>query len=98
MQSSVSLEAVGALANGVPERGPLWFQLVLLHDRAYMADLVARAEAAGFEALVLTVDAPVHGARDAERRVGFRLPPGIEAVNLAACLRVSHPRARCSSS
>ena len=41
-----------------------------------------RAEAAGFEALVLTVDAPVHGARDRERRAGFRLPAGVSAVNL----------------
>uniref|UniRef100_UPI0035B11BEB alpha-hydroxy acid oxidase n=1 Tax=Piscinibacter sp. TaxID=1903157 RepID=UPI0035B11BEB len=40
-------------------------------------------EAAGYEALVLTVDAPVHGARDRERRAGFALPRGIAAVNLA---------------
>jgi 4-hydroxymandelate oxidase len=83
MQSSVALEEVGTLARSVPERGPLWFQIVLLHDRGFMAELIARAAAAGFEALVLTVDAPVHGARDRERRVGFRLPRGIEAVNLA---------------
>ena len=83
MQSSVTLEEVATLANGLAERGPLWFQLVLLHDRGFMTDLITRAEAAGYEALVLTVDAPVHGARDRERRAGFRLPPGIEAVNLA---------------
>jgi 4-hydroxymandelate oxidase len=44
---------------------------------------VRRAEHAGFEALVLTVDAPAHGARDRERRAGFQLPPGISAVHLA---------------
>ena len=38
---------------------------------------------AGYEALVLTVDAPCNGARDRERRAGFRLPAGISAVNLA---------------
>jgi len=43
---------------------------------------VQRAEAAGYEALVLTVDAPTSGARDRERRAGFRLPPGVRAVNL----------------
>ena len=43
-----------------------------------------RAKAAGFEALVLTVDAPVHGARDRERRAGFRLPHGVSAVNLTS--------------
>lgn len=41
-----------------------------------------RAEAAGFEALVVTVDAPVNGIRNREHRVGFRLPPDIRAVNL----------------
>ena len=44
---------------------------------------LARAEHAGYEALVLTVDAPTHGARDRERRAGFRLPAGVSAVNLA---------------
>jgi 4-hydroxymandelate oxidase len=44
---------------------------------------VQRAEAAGFEALVLTVDAPVQGARDRERRAGFRRPADVTAVNLA---------------
>ena len=61
-----------------------------------------RAEAAGFEALVLTVDAPVHGARDRERRAGFRLPHGVSAVNLTSVRRLSragsHPgKARCST-
>ena len=41
-----------------------------------------RAEAAGFEAIVLTVDAPVQGVRDRERRAGFALPPGVHAVHL----------------
>jgi 4-hydroxymandelate oxidase len=47
-----------------------------------MRALLARVERAGFEALVLTVDAPVHGARDRERRAGFKLPDDIRAVNL----------------
>ncbi len=64
--------------------GPLWFQLYLQPRRDTTLQLLARAEAAGFEAIVLTVDAPVHGARDRERRAGFRLPPGIRAVNLPA--------------
>ena len=44
--------------------------------------LLQRVEAAGYQALVLTVDAPTHGARDRERRAGFRLPAGVSAVNL----------------
>jgi 4-hydroxymandelate oxidase len=83
-QSSVLLEDVARLVLGEPDRGPLWFQLVLSADRGAARELLARVSAAGFEALVLTVDAPVSGSRDRERRAGFRLPAGIAAVNLAA--------------
>lgn len=83
-QASVSLEAVARCVLGDGGRGPLWFQLYWQPDRQSTKKLVARAEAAGFEALVLTVDAPVHGARDRERRAGFQLPPGVGAVNLSA--------------
>ncbi len=82
-QASSPLEDVAATFLSGPERGPLWFQLYLQQDRGFTADLVRRAESAGYEALVLTVDAPVQGARDQERRTGFRLPAGISAVNLA---------------
>ncbi|MFT3663702.1 alpha-hydroxy acid oxidase [Piscinibacter sp.] len=82
-QASVPLEDVARLVLPEATRGPLWFQLYLQGDRGFDLDLVRRAEAAGFEALVLTVDAPMHGARDRERRAGFALPGGIAAVNLA---------------
>jgi 4-hydroxymandelate oxidase len=64
-------------------QGPRWFQLYWQADPAHTRDLVQRAEANGCEALVLTVDAPVHGARDRERRAGFRLPTGVQAAHLA---------------
>ena len=82
-QASVSLEAVAQAVQPDPGRGPLWFQLYLQHDRGFTRTLVQRAESAGYEALVLTVDAPTSGVRDRERRAGFRLPPGIGPVNLA---------------
>jgi 4-hydroxymandelate oxidase len=82
-QASVTLEEVARIALADADRGPLWFQLYLQPDRGVTRALVERAETAGYEALVLTVDAPVSGARDRERRAGFRLPPGIAAVNLA---------------
>ncbi|WP_313351592.1 alpha-hydroxy acid oxidase, partial [Paracoccus sp. (in: a-proteobacteria)] len=44
--------------------------------------LVRRAEAAGYRALVVTVDAPVNGIRNTEVRAGFALPEGLRAVNL----------------
>lgn len=61
---------------------PLWFQLYIQPDRAFTHDLVRRAEQAGYSAIVVTVDAPVSGLRDRERRAGFTLPSGVEAVNL----------------
>jgi 4-hydroxymandelate oxidase len=81
-QSSVSLEQVAQLVVAMPERGPLWFQLHALADRGFMRELVNRAETAGFDALVLTADAPVQGVRDRERRALFCLPAGVSAVNL----------------
>lgn len=66
----------------VPPQAPLWLQLYLQPRRDDTLALVARAEAAGYEALVLTVDAPIQGVRDQERRVGFVLPPDVRAVNL----------------
>jgi len=82
-QASTPLETVAQAISGDAGRGPLWFQLYLQHDRAFNLALIQRAEAAGYEALVLTVDAPVQGVRDRERRAGFKLPAGISAVNLA---------------
>ena len=82
-QASVPLEDVARLALGEAGRGALWFQLYVQHDRGFTCELVRRAEAAGYEALVVTVDAPISGARDRERRAGFQLPPAVRAVNLA---------------
>jgi 4-hydroxymandelate oxidase len=77
-QATLSIEEIAAHA-----QAPLWFQLYLQHDRAFTEALVRRAERAGYRALVVTVDAPVNGARNREQRAGFALPPDIEAVNLA---------------
>ncbi len=81
-QSSVSLETVAAAVRDDPERGPLWFQLYWPHDGGFLRELLGRVENAGFEAIVLTVDAPTRGARDRERRAGFQVPAGLQ-VNLA---------------
>jgi L-lactate dehydrogenase (cytochrome) len=60
-----------------------WFQLYLWRDRAASSDLVARAQAAGYEALVLTVDTPVPGARLRDVRNGLTLPPSLSVRTLA---------------
>lgn len=82
-QSNTPMEEVVPLVLNEAGRGPLWFQLYWQAPREATLALVRRAEACGFEALVLSVDAPVNGVRDTERRQGFRLPPGTHAVHLA---------------
>lgn len=59
-----------------------WFQLYMQPQREATLALVQRAEAAGYDVLVLTVDAPINGVRNREHRAGFQLPAGITAVNL----------------
>ncbi|MDQ0140739.1 alpha-hydroxy acid oxidase [Cupriavidus necator] len=54
--------------------GDLWLQLYVQRDRAIAESMMARARAAGFSALVLTVDTMVHGKRDHDVRNGFRMP------------------------
>ncbi|MGV3569000.1 MAG: alpha-hydroxy acid oxidase [Ramlibacter sp.] len=92
-QASLPLEAVAAAVRADADRGPLWLQLYFLPDRGATLDLVRRAEAAGFEALVVTVDATVRAARPAEQRAGFRLPPGIATVNLPPAAAATSLRA-----
>ena len=73
--SNTSMEDVAA-ARGA-EDAPRWFQLYVFRDRAVTRDLVERAEAAGYSAIVLTVDAPILGRRERDVRNEFELPPGL---------------------
>ncbi|TMR10881.1 aminotransferase class I/II-fold pyridoxal phosphate-dependent enzyme [Nonomuraea turkmeniaca] len=73
------VEELAAGSDGVP----LWLQIYCLRDRPMIENLIERAELAGFEALVLTVDAPRLGRRLRDLRNGFRLPPGIAPANLS---------------
>jgi L-lactate dehydrogenase (cytochrome) len=60
-----------------------WFQLYLWRDRDASLALIDRARAAGFSALMLTVDTPVAGARLRDVRNGFSIPPALTAKTLA---------------
>lgn len=71
-----SLEEVAAAATG-----PLWFQLYVYRDRSVTERLIARAEAAGYKALVVTVDTPRLGRRERDHRNGFGLPRGLGIAN-----------------
>lgn len=61
--------------------GPLWFQLYVHQDRAITRDLVQRAEAAGYQALVLTIDVAEIGRRERDERNRFRLSPDLRVAN-----------------
>jgi 4-hydroxymandelate oxidase len=76
--SSLSLEDVAAAAPDA-ER---WFQLYVIGGVGYSRRLVERAEAAGYRALVVTVDLPVLGRRERDVRSGFKLPtlPHLDAA------------------
>jgi 4-hydroxymandelate oxidase len=93
-QASTLLEDVARAIVNEPGRGPMWMQLYVQHDRGFTRELVQRAEQAGYEALVVTVDAPTSGARDLERRHGFQMPAGIGAVNLAGMSARAQPALR----
>jgi len=75
--ASQRLEDIAAAATG-----PLWLQLYWLRQRQLVAELAGRAAAAGYRALVLTVDTPRVGRRLRDVRNGFALPPGISVANL----------------
>lgn len=93
-QSSETLEAVAQRVVHEADRGPLWFQLYWQAQPELNQQLIRRAENAGYEALVLTVDAPIQGVRDAERRNGFVLPASVRAVNLENASSPSLPALR----
>jgi len=82
--------ALSTLGTTSPERlaadapvGRRWFQLYVWRDRDAVAELVSRATEAGFEALILTVDTPVGGARLRDVRNGFSIPPALTLRTLA---------------
>ena len=87
--STMGTTSVEALAAAAPA-ARRWFQLYLWRDREASAALVERAAAAGYEALVLTVDTPVAGPRLRDVRNGFTIPPALTLRTVANAAR--HPR------
>ena len=82
--STRSIEEVRGVSDG-----RLWFQVYAWRDRGLVAEMVQRAAAARYEALVLTVDTAVHGRRERDVRRGFSLPPTIGARTIVDGAR--HP-------
>jgi 4-hydroxymandelate oxidase len=76
--SSTGMEEVRRAGEGAPQ----WFQLYLQPAPEDTIRLLRRAEAAGFAAIVVTIDAALNGGRTREMRAGFALPQHVKAVNL----------------
>lgn len=75
--SNLAMETVAEVA------GPKWFQLYVHKDRGLTKELVERAKASGYGALVLTVDTPVLGRRWRDIRNSFEIPADKGLGNLA---------------
>ncbi|KFQ85043.1 Hydroxyacid oxidase 2 [Phoenicopterus ruber ruber] len=82
--STCTLEEISAAAPG----GLHWFQLYIHRNRAVSQQLVQRAEALGFQGLVLTADLPYSGKRRDDIRNGFCLPPHMKLKNLEGAFEV----------
>jgi 4-hydroxymandelate oxidase len=81
--ATTSMEDVAAAGSAVADT-PRWFQCYVLRDRALSQHMIERAVAAGYRAVVVTVDAPVAGDRRRDRRHGYQLPTaGLEIANFA---------------
>ncbi|WP_295542658.1 alpha-hydroxy acid oxidase [uncultured Pseudacidovorax sp.] len=70
--SSSATTAIETIADQAPGRH--WFQAYVLRNREFFWQLVQRAEAADYEALVITVDLPVGGKRERDFRNHFSIP------------------------
>lgn len=90
--SNTAVEEVVAAASG-----PVWFQLYVYRDRSATEALVRRVEAAGCQALVLTVDAPLLGRRERDVKNRFALPADLGIENLHAAGYARLPPASADS-
>lgn len=79
--SNYAMETVLEQAAKVNPNALQWFQLYVIRDREVTRNFVKRAERAGFKALVVTVDRPIHGRRLAEIRQNFHLPEYLQFGN-----------------
>lgn len=77
--SSWATSSVEEVASTGP--GIRFFQLYVFKDRNIVAQLVKRAERAGFKAIALTVDTPILGRREADIKNRFVLPPHLTLKN-----------------
>jgi len=70
--ASTTVEDIAASTDG-----PKWFQVYVWKDRKLITDTLARAKAAGFTGIILTVDVPVAGNRERDHANAFTIPPKV---------------------
>ena len=86
--STLATTLPGEVAAAAPD-GRRWFQLYSFRDEAVTKALMDEAVEAGFEAIVVTVDAPRGGRRERDLRTGFKLPEGLGVPSVQAALNSS---------
>jgi len=86
----VAAASASATTKSGTSESPLWYQLYVWKDRGLSRELVQRAKAAGYKAIMVTVDTAVFGRRDRDVRRGFTLPPKIGLETFIDGIR--HPR------
>ena len=84
--STVATQTPDDLAADIGDQG--WFQIYPPRDPAIRDDMLARAKAAGFHTLVMTVDVPVASRRERQTRGGLQQPPRLTP-------RLAQQAARC---
>ncbi|MEI2582898.1 alpha-hydroxy acid oxidase [Scytonema sp. PRP1] len=89
--STKSIEEVAAVCHDTNLHTPQWFQLYIHKDRGLTRALVERAYAARYKALCITVDAPVLGRRERDKRNEFALPVGMQLANLTTLSGLNIP-------
>jgi L-lactate dehydrogenase (cytochrome) len=82
--STMATTGIEELRAGVGTAAELWFQLYLTRDRGQSYDLVDRAAASGYTALVVTVDTVVAGNRVRDLRNGLSIPPELTLATIAS--------------
>ncbi|MFO1013712.1 MAG: L-lactate dehydrogenase [Caulobacteraceae bacterium] len=87
---SLSTVGVCSIEEVTEAVAPPWFQLYMVRDRGFMADVLARAKAAKCPALLFTVDLPVPGARYRDTRNGMIAATAAAKINQAID-GISHP-------
>jgi 4-hydroxymandelate oxidase len=70
--TTTPIEEIAKVSNG-----PRWFQLYVVDDRSFVKDLVQKVADNGCKALCITVDTPVSGARDRQKKAHFKLPDDV---------------------